>query len=56
MEILAEMFAVSKTTANDIFWRLIDVIYEELKLLIKWQDRDPSMQTLPHLSSNISQN
>lgn len=49
IETLAEMFAVSKTTVNDIFWRWMDVIYEELKFLIKWPDHDASMQTLPHV-------
>ena len=39
----------SKTTVHDIFRRWINLMYVKLKFLIKWQDHDDNMQTLPNV-------
>ena len=49
IEALADLYNVSKTTVNDVFWRWVDLLYEKLKFLIKWPDHDASMETLPHV-------
>ena len=48
-ETIAEIYRVSKTTANCVFWWWIDLIYEQLRFLIKWPDHDAAMETLPHV-------
>ena len=49
IETLAELYDVSMTTINDVFWRWLDLIYDKLQFLIKWPDHDASMGTLPHV-------
>ena len=48
-ETIAEIYRVSKTTATYVFWRWIDLIYEQLRFLMKWPDHDGAMETLPHV-------
>ena len=49
IEALADLYNVSKTKVNDVFWRWVDLLYEKLKFLFKWPDHDASMETLPHV-------
>ncbi|XP_066915980.1 uncharacterized protein [Clytia hemisphaerica] len=46
-ELLALIFGVSLTTTIDYFWSWIDIMYINLKRLIKMQDRDKIFRTIP---------
>ena len=48
-ENLADHFNSYKGCTNDIFRRWINLMYVNLKSLIKWPDHDASHKTLPHV-------
>lgn len=46
-EFLAHVAGVSKTTVNEYFWKWIDVMYCNLKFLIRMTDRDHVFDIIP---------
>ena len=48
VQVIADMFLVSQSTASRIFLKVIDVIYTRLNPLIIWPDRKKNLQeTMP---------
>ena len=46
-DMLPHLKCIGKTTAIDIFWKWIDIMYSKMKFLIQMQDRDYIFQTIP---------
>ena len=46
-QLLAILFNIGASTANDYFWKWIDIMYMKLKRLVKMQDRDHIFDNIP---------
>ena len=47
VQVIADMFLVSQSTASRIFLKVIDVMYTRLNPLIIWPDRKNLQETMP---------
>ena len=53
-ELLASLFDVHASTISRYFQKLIDVLFERLKLLVKWPEHEQLYKTMPKEFKNFS--